>query len=111
MFISRLFWLAREVSWLTGGCRSTLSMSKIKVKISETKFLSCCKTLRVLVLASELSSLRLSAVVHSAGVFKVLIFLKSLEEISSKGGGANRSLILNISYVEFGIFDRMEKTA
>ena len=27
------------------GCRSTLSMSKIKVKISETKFLSFYKTL------------------------------------------------------------------
>ena len=27
------------------GCRSTLSMSKIKVRISETKFCSFCKTL------------------------------------------------------------------
>ena len=29
------------------GCRSTLSMSKIKVKISETKFLSFYKTLGI----------------------------------------------------------------
>ena len=31
------------------GCRSTLSMSKIKVKISETKFLSSYKTLEAMV--------------------------------------------------------------
>ena len=40
MFKSLLFWLAGEVSWL-----ATLSMSKIKVKISETKYRSFYKTL------------------------------------------------------------------
>ena len=39
LYISWFFWLA--------GCRSALSMSKIKVKISETKFLSFYKTLHV----------------------------------------------------------------
>ena len=34
-------WLRSELA----GCRSTLSMLKIKVKISVTKFLSFCKTL------------------------------------------------------------------
>ena len=44
LFISWFFWagLKNELA----GCRSTLSMLKIKVKISETKFLSFYKTLR-----------------------------------------------------------------
>ena len=39
---SLLFWLAGEVSWLAVD---TLSISKIKVRISETKFRSFYKTL------------------------------------------------------------------
>ena len=45
LFKSLLFWLAGEVSWLAVDCRSTLSMSKIKVRISETKYRSFYKTL------------------------------------------------------------------
>ena len=41
LFKSLLFWLAGEVSWLAVA----LSMLKIKVRISETKFLSFYKTL------------------------------------------------------------------
>ena len=40
-------WRSELAGWRRelAGCRSTLSMSKIKVKISETKFLSFNKTL------------------------------------------------------------------
>ena len=62
-----------------------------KDQLMQTKITS-----RVLVFASELSSLRLSAEVRSVGVFKCFT-LNSLEENSSNGG-PNGSQILNISY-------------
>ena len=47
LFKSLLFWLAGWRSELA-GCRSALSMSKIKVRISETKFRSFYKTLHLI---------------------------------------------------------------